>query len=269
VLAERAAAGDIWLPDGSRVDLQRTVVIGSRLDVLTPERDTDEPVVAARFHRQSLIFVATGQAILGGAKVGIVGAGGVGMLLVQSLARTVLSVRHSLTTSCRCLTLAVWDLAASVTGPRRPSPAIARRVSISVWPGVRRIRPTEGSPMATHAPRAANLPALLAPVRLTLPLCFSAGFEPHGAAAAVLFGTESTLPTLETTFRPATVRSSGIAAQLTAPTHGVSNPMLTLLLQAGQVMHELLCGRSHLGRQPRGDSIVHRGGGGEQLVGAT
>jgi hypothetical protein len=111
VLAERAAAGDIWLPDGSRVDLQRSVVIGSRLDVLTPERDTDEPVVATRFHRQSLIFVATGQAILGGAKVGIVGAGGVGMLLVQSLARTVLSVK-----------------------------ALGSQ-SISVWPGVRRIPP--------------------------------------------------------------------------------------------------------------------------------
>jgi hypothetical protein len=45
--------------------------------------------------------------------------------------------------------------------------------------------------------------------------------------------------------------------------------MLTLLLQAGQMMHELLCSGSHLGRQPRGDSIVHRGRGGEQLVGAT
>jgi hypothetical protein len=45
--------------------------------------------------------------------------------------------------------------------------------------------------------------------------------------------------------------------------------MLTLLLQAGQVMHELLCGCSHLRGQPGGNSIVHRGSGGEQLVGAT
>jgi ThiF family len=92
VLAERAVAGDLWLPDGKRVDLRRTMVIGSRLDVLTPEPETDEPVVATRFHRQSLIFGATGQAILGGAKVAIVGAGGVGMMLVQSLAR--LGVGH-------------------------------------------------------------------------------------------------------------------------------------------------------------------------------
>jgi hypothetical protein len=45
--------------------------------------------------------------------------------------------------------------------------------------------------------------------------------------------------------------------------------MLTLLLKTGQVMYELLSGRSHLRRQPGGDSIVHRGSGGEQLVGAT
>jgi hypothetical protein len=45
--------------------------------------------------------------------------------------------------------------------------------------------------------------------------------------------------------------------------------VLSLLLQAGQVMHELLCGRSHFRRQPRGGLIVHRGGRGEQLVGAT
>jgi hypothetical protein len=92
VLAERAIAGDIWLIDGSRTELQRTVVVGSRLDVLTAEPDTTEPVVAARFHRQSLLFGPAGQAILRGAKVAVVGAGGVGMLLVQILAR--LGVGH-------------------------------------------------------------------------------------------------------------------------------------------------------------------------------
>lgn len=92
VVAERAAAGDIWLSDGSRTELQRTTVIGSRLEVLTAEPDSAEPVVAARFHRQSLLFGPAGQAILNGAKVAVVGLGGVGMLLVQSLAR--LGVGH-------------------------------------------------------------------------------------------------------------------------------------------------------------------------------
>ncbi len=92
VLAQRAVAGDIWLSDGSRTELHRTVVVGSRFDVLTAEPDTSDPVVAARFHRQSLLFGPAGQAILGDAKVAVVGAGGVGMLLVQTLAR--LGVGH-------------------------------------------------------------------------------------------------------------------------------------------------------------------------------
>jgi hypothetical protein len=92
VLAERAVAGDLWLPGGGRTGLDRAVVIGSRLDVLTPRSDATEPVVAARYHRQSLIFGSAGQAILGNAKVAVIGAGGVGMLLVQSLAR--LGVGH-------------------------------------------------------------------------------------------------------------------------------------------------------------------------------
>lgn len=92
VLAEQAVAGDIWLPDRNRVELARTVVIGSRLEVLTAEPDHNEPVVAARYHRQSLLFGPAGQAILAGAKVAVVGAGGAGMLLVQALAR--LGVGH-------------------------------------------------------------------------------------------------------------------------------------------------------------------------------
>lgn len=92
VLAERAVAGDIWLPDGQRVDLARTFVVGSRHTVLTAAPDTAEPSVDALYHRQSLLFGHIGQRILGGAKVAIVGAGGVGMLVVQTLAR--LGVGH-------------------------------------------------------------------------------------------------------------------------------------------------------------------------------
>jgi hypothetical protein len=92
VLAQRAVAGDIWLPDGGRLSLTRTVIVGSKLDVLTSEPVRDEPVASARYDRQSLVFGAAGQAILRDAKVAVVGAGGVGMLLVQALAR--LGVGH-------------------------------------------------------------------------------------------------------------------------------------------------------------------------------
>jgi len=92
VLAQRAVAGDIWLPDGSRRPLGRTAVIGGRVVVLTPAAQQTQLAVDARYSRQALVFGPAGQRILGQAKVGIVGAGGVGMLLVQTLAR--LGVGH-------------------------------------------------------------------------------------------------------------------------------------------------------------------------------
>lgn len=92
VLADAAVAGDVWLPDGGRVELGRTVVAGPRFDVFTAAPDPTIPAVAARFDRQALLYGARGQAILRDAKVAIVGAGGVGMLLVQLLAR--LGVGH-------------------------------------------------------------------------------------------------------------------------------------------------------------------------------
>lgn len=92
VLAERALAADIWLPDGSRVAVDRTVVIGSSRAVMTPTPNRKDPAVDARYDRQALLYGAAGQRILGQAKIGVVGAGGVGMLLVQALAR--LGVGH-------------------------------------------------------------------------------------------------------------------------------------------------------------------------------
>jgi tRNA A37 threonylcarbamoyladenosine dehydratase len=92
VVAERAVAGDIWLPDGSRPPLARTVIVGGSPGVLTPTPHQSDGAVHARYSRQSLLYGDKGQRILGQAKVGIVGAGGVGMLLVQTLAR--LGVGH-------------------------------------------------------------------------------------------------------------------------------------------------------------------------------
>jgi hypothetical protein len=57
--------------------------------------------------------------------------------------------------------------------------------------------------------------------------------------------------------------------RLAAPTPSVSGSTLSLLLQAGQVMHELLDGRSRFRRQTRGCGILHRSAGDEQLVSAA
>jgi hypothetical protein len=92
VLAERAVAGDLWFPAGGRSELARAVVSGSCRDVLTSRPQPGDPAAAARYHRQSLLFGAAGQAILANAKVAVIGVGGVGMQLVQLLAR--LGVGH-------------------------------------------------------------------------------------------------------------------------------------------------------------------------------
>jgi len=92
VVAERAVAGDIWLPDGSRLPLARTVIAGRAPAVLTPSPHQVGAAVDARYSRQSLLYGDQGQRILGQAKVGVVGAGGVGMLLIQALTR--LGVGH-------------------------------------------------------------------------------------------------------------------------------------------------------------------------------
>jgi molybdopterin/thiamine biosynthesis adenylyltransferase len=88
----RRMPSDVWLPGGGRSELARAVVSGSRRDILTPRPQSGDPAAAARYHRQSLLFGLAGQAILASAKVAIIGAGGVGMLLVQLLAR--LGVGH-------------------------------------------------------------------------------------------------------------------------------------------------------------------------------
>jgi molybdopterin/thiamine biosynthesis adenylyltransferase len=88
VVAQQAVAGDIWLTDGARLPVELTVVVGARRTELRPApgglRDAG---IDAMFHRQSLMFGPAGQARLRAAKVGIIGSGGAGMLLVEWLAR--------------------------------------------------------------------------------------------------------------------------------------------------------------------------------------
>lgn len=94
VCAQGAVAGDIWFPSGHRAPLDRVDVVGSRRVILTPTKPPRSTRASIRFHRQSLLFGAEGQAILASTRVVVVGAGGVGMLLVQYLAR--LGVGHIL-----------------------------------------------------------------------------------------------------------------------------------------------------------------------------
>src|SRR5207248_1774632 len=82
-----AVAGDVWLGDGSRVTLTETVVVGRNTLRLYPEPSRHTRTIGDRYDRQVRLFGDRGQAVLGKAKVGVIGAGGVGSLVVEYLAR--------------------------------------------------------------------------------------------------------------------------------------------------------------------------------------
>jgi len=86
VFASNAVAGDIWERDGSRSEVSRLTVVGPPVISLTP-RPAADTAKSPIFHRQSLLFGDSGQAILNHLKVGIVGCGGIGSLLVEYLSR--------------------------------------------------------------------------------------------------------------------------------------------------------------------------------------
>lgn len=91
VFAENAVAGDIWLSADHQVILDCAVVVGRTPQILHPSPPTP-PRPDPEYDRQVRIFGDRGQHILAAQKVGIVGAGGIGSLLNEYLAR--LGVGH-------------------------------------------------------------------------------------------------------------------------------------------------------------------------------
>lgn len=128
VFAQGAVAGDIWLSHDRRVRLASARVIGPRWETLTPGLtlagdETGDP----QYHRQSLLFGQVGQTILRHLRVGIIGAGGVGSVLVELLGR--LGVGHlvvvdpdrvELTNLPRLVGASPWDAKAVFTKEGRP-----------------------------------------------------------------------------------------------------------------------------------------------------
>lgn len=127
VFARNAVAGDIWLPDRQRVPIQSARVIGALARVLRPQLPP-RPHVDVTYDRQARLLSDRGQAILAELKVGIIGAGGAGSLLVQYIAH--LGVGHlviidperiEITNLPRVVGSTRWDARTSLTDPRRPA----------------------------------------------------------------------------------------------------------------------------------------------------
>jgi molybdopterin/thiamine biosynthesis adenylyltransferase len=86
VFARHAVAGDLWLRDRNRTELAEVVIPSGNLLRLRPA-----PAVASRSDpardRQARLFGDLGQEVLHRMRVAVVGAGGVGSVLVELLAR--------------------------------------------------------------------------------------------------------------------------------------------------------------------------------------
>lgn len=127
VFARDAVAGDLWLPDGRRIELNSAVVTGWPIRVLHDAPQT-APAGDLTYDRQSRLFGDRGQAILAGQKVAVIGAGGAGSLIVEYLAR--LGVRHLVvidpdridrTNLPRVVGSRFWDAHNWLTDPARPT----------------------------------------------------------------------------------------------------------------------------------------------------
>lgn len=92
VFAEDAVAGDIWLPNSERHAIEHCVIVGPQVRSLFPSPPATSPAANPIYDRHARLFGDLGQERLRALKVGIIGAGGGGSLLVQTLAH--LGVGH-------------------------------------------------------------------------------------------------------------------------------------------------------------------------------
>jgi molybdopterin/thiamine biosynthesis adenylyltransferase len=87
VLARNAVAGDIWTEDRRRRPIRETIVVGRNIARFYPEPPPRPPKAGPELDRQVRWFGERGQALLKRLKIGVIGAGGVGLPLVTMLAR--------------------------------------------------------------------------------------------------------------------------------------------------------------------------------------
>jgi len=87
VFGRRSTQADIWLPDGTRLELDQAVVVGNTVQHLTPKPQRGSLNPVDTYDRQIRMFGKTGQIALASCRVGIVGLGGIGSMVAEYLAR--------------------------------------------------------------------------------------------------------------------------------------------------------------------------------------
>jgi hypothetical protein len=92
VFGHRSIQADVWLPDGTRLDLDHAVIVGNTIQRLTPTARKDSTETGETYDRQVKMFGTNGQRELADCRVAILGLGGIGSLVAEYLAR--LGVGH-------------------------------------------------------------------------------------------------------------------------------------------------------------------------------
>jgi hypothetical protein len=87
VFAENAAAGDIWLPDGRRLQLDSVRIVGRPIRHLYASPRHARGESDDTYDRQVRLFGDVGQALLRHSRIGLIGAGGVGSIVAELLIR--------------------------------------------------------------------------------------------------------------------------------------------------------------------------------------
>lgn len=126
VFAQQAAAGEIWLNASHRKTLTETRILSSRLSRLFQSPSFTGYKSEVSFDRQTRLFGDFGQQLLSQTKVGVIGVGGGGSILVELLAR--LGVGHlvavdpdrvDITNLPRLVGATRWDARTMLTGSSR------------------------------------------------------------------------------------------------------------------------------------------------------
>ena len=87
VFGRRSIQADIWMPDGKRLKIRDTTIVGNTIEHLTPTPKNKDVESREIYDRQVRMFGKTGQDVLASCRVGIIGLGGIGSLVAEYLAR--------------------------------------------------------------------------------------------------------------------------------------------------------------------------------------